>query len=50
MSETQQTDEEKSKTNGNINVEQLKHLTLNEENEVTKHNKCTPTLDYLQVP
>lgn len=50
MSETSQTDEDKPESNDNGNDEQLKRLTLNEENEVSEHSKCTPTLDYMQVP
>jgi len=51
MSDAQQTDEDKkSEENDDHGAEQLKLLTLNEENSVSEQNKCTPTLDYLEVP
>lgn len=50
MSETKKTDQDKSETNDNNNLDQLKSLTLNQENEILEPKKCTPTLDYLQVP
>lgn len=50
MSENQQADDGKSEKNDDHNAEKLKHLTLNEENEVSSQDKLTPTLDYLQVP
>lgn len=50
MSKTGQSDEDKSEKNEDYDAEQLKHLTLNEKNEISKECKFTPTLDYLQVP
>jgi len=50
MSDTQQTDDEKSSKNYDQNLEKLNDLNMREENEVSEQDKCTPTLDYLQVP
>lgn len=50
MSETQQTEDDNSEKNSDQNAKQLEHLTLNENNKVLEQSKCTPTLDYLQVP
>lgn len=51
MSDARQTDDhKKSEENDDHGAEQLKRLTLNEENGVSEQNQCTPTLDYLEVP
>jgi len=50
MSETGPADKEMSNQDNNDNAEQLKHMTLNEQNGVSDKTECTPTLDYLQVP
>jgi len=50
MSGIRQTDDDKSGTNYDQNLEKLNGLNLQEENEVSEQDKCTPTLDYLQVP
>jgi len=50
MSDTRQTDDYKSSKNYDHNLEKLNDLNLHEENEVSEQDKCTPTLDYLQVP
>lgn len=49
MSDIRQTDNDKSEEMVDQNLEKLNSLSLKEENEVSK-DKCTPTLDYLQVP
>lgn len=50
MNDTRQTDDNKSDTNYDQNLEKLNDLDLREETEVSEQAKCTPTLDYLQVP
>jgi len=50
MNDTQHTDDDKSAKNYDQNLEKLNDLNLREENEVSEQDKCTPTLDYLQVP
>lgn len=49
MNGTRQAEEGKSEKNDDDNAEKLKRLTLNEENKASSKDKCTPTLDYLQV-
>ncbi|XP_026812964.1 tetratricopeptide repeat protein 5-like [Rhopalosiphum maidis] len=48
MSGIRRTDDDKSGTNYDQNLEKLNCLNLQEENEVSEQDKCTPTLDYLQ--
>lgn len=50
MSGIRLSDDDKSGTNYDQNLEKLNGLNLQEENEVSEQDKCTPTLDYLQVP
>lgn len=50
MSGIRLSDDDKSRTNYDQNLEKLNGLNLQEENEVSEQDKCTPTLDYLQVP
>lgn len=50
MSETDQTNGDRAERNDDDNAEQLKCLTLNEKDKVSKQNEYTPTVDYLQVP
>jgi len=50
MSDTLQTDDDKFSKNYDLNLEKLNDLNLGEKNEVSELDKCTPTLDYLQVP
>lgn len=50
MSGTRLSDDDKSVTNYDQNLEKLNGLNLQEGNEISEQDKCTPTLDYLQVP
>jgi len=50
MNDTQQTDDDKSDKSYDQNLEELNDLNLGGENEASEQEKCTPTLDYLQVP
>lgn len=50
MSETGHTNGGRAERNGDGIAEQLKCLTLNEKDEISKETECMPTMDYLQVP
>jgi len=50
MNDIRQTNDDESAKNYDQNLEKLNNLNLREENEVSEQDKCTPTLDYLQVP
>lgn len=41
---------DKSEENYEQNLEKLNSLNLQKENGISEQNKCTPTIDYLQVP
>lgn len=50
MNDIRQINDDGSAKNYDQNLAKLNDLNLREENEVSEQDKCTPTLDYLQVP